>query len=190
MKKVGLACENPNDTGAVMNLLSQKHKDVQFVPLVRRFEGHQMDTPKFRNALALEFKDKKLRHALVVRDLDDFESNKRKVKAKREWFNELDNSISNRAIFLLNIWELEALVLADIKTFNRIYGVTYSFTGNPMLVKDPKGELERITRRKRKEYSVNDTPDLFKKLNFNTVKAKCKYFAEFIVKFETFISQK
>jgi hypothetical protein len=70
----------------------------------------------------------------------------------------------------LAIAEMEALILSDMQTFNDFYGTKASFTGNPMMQKDPKATLQNLSKDSKKgKYDENHAPDIFKKLDFNTV---------------------
>jgi hypothetical protein len=96
---------------------------------------------------------------------------------------ELDATINNKGLLLLNIWELEALIFADITTFNKLYNTTYKFSGDQSFKKNPKEELKRITFQKKKKFNESDCPEIFENLNFNTVENNCNYFADFITDF-------
>lgn len=86
---------------------------------------------------------------------------------------------------LLNIWELEALIFADIDTFNKRYKVSHSFKGDPMRVKEPKEVLMRITKKGAKQYKESHCPEIFSSLDIERIKANCKYFHTFITEFES-----
>jgi hypothetical protein len=136
MIRVGLLGEDPNDTSSVKNLLEKKYKNkVVFVPILKRIKGFQLDNPKVQNALPIEFNSKKCHFAILIRDLDGFASQANKVKIRSDWFSELNGLIKNKGIFLLNIWELEALIFADIENFNINFKLKYKFTGNPSFIR-------------------------------------------------------
>lgn len=84
----------------------------------------------------------------------------------------------------MNIYELEALILADIETFNKIYKVDIKIKGNVMYQKEPKEFLKLKTKGCRKKYFESDCPDLFKRLRFNKIGSNCKYFSDFIAEFK------
>lgn len=185
MIKIGLIGEDPNDTSSIKNLLLKKYNSkIQLYPLARRIKGYHLDSKKIKNILPIEFKDKKCKFVVYIRDLDGYKTNKAKIKQREIWFKKLDATVNGQGILLLNIWELEALILADITTFNTIYRTTYKYPGDPMVQKEPKEELMRITFRNRKRYKESDCPEIFKKLDFGMVEKKCKYFKEFIEEFD------
>ena len=95
------------------------------------------------------------------------------------------NSINkNIGILLLNIYELEALILADIDTFNRLFDTRLSFSGNPMYKTNPKEYLRSQTLKCRRRFDVSENPTVFKSLRIEKLIDNCPYFKEFIVKFE------
>lgn len=186
MIKIGLVGEDPNDTSAIKNLLEKKYKKrVQFIPLLKRINGYQLDNSKVKSSLSVEFADRKCKFVLYVRDLDAYKSEISKVNTKRKWFTDLDRQGANgKGILLLNIWEIEAMILADIATFNTIYKTKCKYPGDPMSQQEPKEYLKEQTRNTAKSYRESDTPDIFAKLNFDTVQNRCSYFKSFIKDFD------
>ncbi|WP_184550615.1 DUF4276 family protein [Mucilaginibacter sp. FT3.2] len=185
MIKVGLVGEDPNDTSAIKNLLEKRYKDrVLFKPLVKGIKGHQLDSPKIKKSLPIEFEDQECKFIVYIRDLDAFKSQEDKLQAKRQWFKDLDELVNNAGILLLNIWELEALIFGDIETFNKIHSIDHKFKSDPMKVKDPKGELKRITSKSKKRFHESHCPEIFKQLDIDKIEAKCSCFKDFIVEFD------
>ena len=113
--------------------------------------------------------------------MDGLESEKNKIRIKRDWFEALNRVSGNIGVFLLNIYEIEALILADIDIFNTVYktSIKSKKIGNVMYKDDPKGFLKNATIRLRKQYKEHDCPILFKKLRYNVVKDNCRYFKDF-----------
>src|SRR5207302_370947 len=103
-----------------------------------------------------------------------------KLNAKIKWFKDLDATVNKEGILLLNIWELEALILGDVDTFNKIYNLKYSLKGDPMFIKNPKELLKELTRKSHKQYKESGCPQIFKQLNFDQVEKNCGCFREFI----------
>lgn len=190
MKRIGLVGEDPNDTRSIKNLLLKKYKSkVHFFQLAKNIRGHQLDNPKIKRSLPIEFKNNKCHFIIYIRDLDGFKSETSKVEQKYNWFKGLDAEINNEGVFLLNIWELEALILADIKTFNDLYKVSFAFKANPMFQKDPKEKLMEVTSNGKREYKESHCPEIFEKLDFDTVKDNCKYFEDFLEEVDEKLSQ-
>jgi hypothetical protein len=185
MIKVGLVGEDPNDTSSIQNLLEKRYKDhVQFYTLTKRIKGYDLDTIKIKKALPIEFEDKGCDLVIFVRDLDALESEKIKLKQRIIWFKELDDLVNNKGLLLLNIWELEALILGDIDAFNKLYKTTYSFKSNPMFQKEPKELLKQITYKSNRQFKESDCPDIFNKLNIDTILKSCSCFSRFINEFD------
>lgn len=181
MKIIALVGENPNDTHAIQNLLSQRYsKEIRFYPILRNKRGTQLDNARTMNALKIELELQKYDHVIFIRDLDGLESEKRKLNSRLEWFKQLNKVCGMKGIFLLNIYELEALILADLEVFNKMYKVAIADVGNVMFKEEPKEFLEEKTYKSRKKYDERDCPEIFKKLRFSQVTANCKYFKTFI----------
>lgn len=184
MIKIGLVGEDPNDTSSIKNLFQKKYgSKVCFYPLAKRIKGYQLDNPKIKRSLQIEFNDKKCNFILYIRDLDGFKTEKSKIIKCLNWFKELDATINKNGILLLNIWELEGLILADIGTFNSLYNISCKFNGDPMVQKEPKEILMKLTRNSKKKYRESHCPEIFEKLNFDTLEKRCTYFRDFIIEF-------
>ena len=184
MIRIGLVGEDPNDTLSIKNILKKRYSGkVQFYQLAQRIRGYQLDNPKIKRSLPIEFEDKKCSFIVYIRDLDAFKTNKAKLNEKLNWFKSLDATINKKGILLLNIWELEALILADIDTFNKEYNINYKFSGDPILQKDPKELLQRLTYKSKKQFSEASCPEIFKKLNIDMIEKRCSGFREFLLEF-------
>lgn len=191
MIKIGLVGEDPNDTVSIQSLLNKKYKDkVQFHTLLKRINGYQLDNPKSKRNVAFEFKESKCNFILYIRDSDGIKSESKKIQQKINWFLDIDKSANGKGVLLLNIWELEAMILADIGTFNKLYKTNIKFTKDPMMQSDPKGFLMQKTANNYKKYQESHCPEIFKELNFDIVKKKCEYFREFVSQFEEKIKNK
>ncbi|CAM3945027.1 DUF4276 domain-containing protein [Mucilaginibacter galii] len=185
MIRVGLVGEDPNDTASIKHLLEKKYSNkVKFLPLARRIRGDQLESAKLRKSLPIEFTENKCSFVIYIRDLDAFESQSAKVQERKRWFKSLDSVINNKGILLLNIWELEALILGDIDTFNSIYKINHKFSSNPMLQDKPKELLKRITSHTNKQYKEAHCPELFKLLDIDKIEKSCLCFKNFIADFE------
>jgi hypothetical protein len=190
MKRIGLIGEDPNDTSSIKNLLSTKYgKKFIFQPMLKNIRGYQLDSVRFNTKLRAEIKASKtkFKHFIYVRDLDGLPSSKIAIHKKQEWYDKLNREFDN-GIFLLNIYELEALILADIENFNRLFKANVTFKGNPMMKEKPKEFLMHHTKTNQRKYLEHDAPEIFNKLDFDMVKSKCRYFGEFIEEFEKMIA--
>jgi len=75
-----------------------------------------------------------------------------------------------KGIYLLNIYEIEALILADIDTFNEIYQTKIKTIQNVMEVIEPKEYLKM----RAKNYVESQNPKIFELLQFEKV-LNCTY---------------
>ncbi|QKJ29070.1 DUF4276 family protein [Mucilaginibacter mali] len=184
MIKVGLVGEDPSDTSSIKNLLEKRYKkQVQFCVLTPRIKGYHLDTKKLKDQLPIEAKDKKCNLVIFVRDLDDLASNKNKLKQRKDWFQSLNVLVDNKGVLLLNIWELEALILGDIDTFNAAYKTSHKTKANPMFQSKPKEFLKQLTARLNKQFHESHCPEIFKKLDIDLVEKNCSCFSAFITEF-------
>jgi hypothetical protein len=181
--KVGIVGEHPqNDSEALRHLLAPKAcTDVQFIVITKRLHGSDLDdelnggaSKKFLRLLEVEMENENLSHVIFVRDLDGVLSEKGKVQIRDRWFNQANKTVEGKGIFFLAIAEMEALILADIETFNRFYGLKVQFSSNPMTVTQPhpKERLKQYSAQVKQgkgKYEENHAPEIFKSLVFLTV---------------------
>ena len=178
--KIGLVGEDPNDTLSIRSLLSGKYPDVfHFKQLIRNKRGHQLDNTRTDAALKIEFEEFKPDYVLFIRDADALPSEYEKLEKVRKWFEKMNNVVGKRGILLINIFELEALILADIESFNKIYGTTIQFSRNCMYQKQPKEFLIQKTAQNRRVYTESDCPSIFENLKYDVIVANCQYFRDF-----------
>lgn len=186
MKRVGIIGENPeNDSKPVKILLEKEYaeKDVHFFVMLKKFRGSQLDgkngrpSQKAIRVLRQEFRVEKPQFVIYIRDLDGLPSEKKKIEVKENWFKLLDKEAANdKGIFLLNIYELEALILADISTFNRLYGVNIAFRKNPMYQSGPKEFLINGTLKSpKRQYQESHAADIFEQLDIEKIKNHQQY---------------
>lgn len=184
--KIGLIGEDPNDTLSIQNLLVQKYPGIfHFKQLIRNKKGYQLDNARTDAALKVEFEDFDPRYVLFIRDADALPSEAEKIQKVKNWFKKLNQVVDDKGVLLINIFELEALILADIATFNRLYGTSIQFRKDCMHQKEPKELLIRKTAKNRKVYSESHCPEIFRHLKFDLIVANCSYFREFIQTFES-----
>jgi hypothetical protein len=178
--KIGLIGEDPNDTLAIKNLLLQKHPDnVHFKQLIKNKKGYQLDNARVGAALKVEFEEFNPKYVIFIRDADATATESAKLQKVRDWFNKLNPVVNNKGILLMNIYKLEALTLADITTFNTLYGTDIDYSKNVIYQKEPKEFLIQKTSKGRKVYSESHCPDIFTHLQIDMVKKNCTYFKQF-----------
>jgi hypothetical protein len=187
MIKIGVFGESPYDTDAICNLLTKPYAGrFSFVKLLRRISSEELSSiGKMRRILKAEISSRTdVSAVIVVLDLDSHGQDAEALREKKAWFEKLNESFPQNGLLLLNVYELEALILADIETFNRLFRTSIKFKGDPMAQKDPKEYLVRATRSYRRTFAVKDNPEVFSNLNIDQVKQKCRYFKEFIQNLE------
>lgn len=181
--KIGLVGEAPNDTAAIQNLLSknENYKNFEFATLLRDINGSMLDNNKtFRRILRIEYETQKPDLIIFIRDLDALETDRDAKLKRQETFNYSNRIVDKKGVFLLNIYEIEALIFADIEPFNKYYGCSVPKVSDPMKIPEPKEELIIATCKSVKQYSETHNSEIFKLLNFNAVKTNCRYFNAFI----------
>lgn len=187
MINIGLIGESPYDTEALMHLLQQRFDHgFRYHVLLRNISGDHLASDKAKKMAAVEIEDKKPELLIVMRDLDGPHTDAGLVAEKNKWYQSVVKTNSKTSLFLLNIYELEALILADIDSAKEYFNTPQlNFKGNVMTQKDPKEHLVRGTNRK---YHVSECPKLFKKLRFDVVEKNCSYFKTFVGRFESAIA--
>jgi len=184
--KIGLIGEAPNDTISIKNILEKKYKtpEIKFISLIDRLplpiKGSFLDNPKTKNIIRRQYERKKPNIIIFIRDLDGLLNNKTQLKLRKEYFSDSNKTVDKKGIYLLNIYEIEALILSDIDTFNDIYGTNIEKFDNPMNIEEPK---ELLKKESKYHYNESHNPDIFKELDFDKVN-NCKYFNEFIKKLD------
>jgi hypothetical protein len=181
--KVGLVGESPNDTVAVKALWERYYsdKDVEFFVLIQRIRGSELDNKSTKKKLEAEFREEKPDSVVLIRDLDALKSDNKKLQARRKWLTSLNKVCKDSCILLLNIYEIEAWLLADTTPINSRYAINVSSYDYPETIVQPKEELQRLTNRQYSEYYCRE---LIPKLNVELLKAKLPQYQQFSQKFE------
>lgn len=175
--KIGFIGENKNDKEAISNLLSQSYS-FEFYSILNRLTGDQIESSKFLQLIIPELANNNFDMIIVIRDLDGLKSEKAKIKKRYKWYIKLKEYINfQNTIFLLNIYELEALIFSDLKTYNSLVDYYIENSENPMNIIKPKYILKKKTR-----YNEGKAPDIFKNLKIVELIKNCDYFHEFIKK--------
>ena len=181
MIKIGIVGEHPlNDSDALKALLENSKRydkiKLSWRIILKRMRGGALDgkngtaSKKAIRLLQQEFKDHNFNFVIYIRDLDGLPSDDKKIKNRLKWFTQLDKEGgNNNGIFFLAIFELEALMLADIETFNQIFNSNIKFKSNPLFQSDPKELLIRETRKVRNEYKESDSKRVLEQSDFNKI---------------------
>jgi len=183
--KIGLVGEAPNDTAAIKNLLSKKYagKGFVFENMLDNITGSQLDNKYTETLLRLENQFKKPDLIIFIRDLDALWTDRGQRFKRKRYFVKNNNIVQKIGIPLLHVYEIEALIFADINTFNKMYGVEIPIHENVSNIVEPKEILFKETKFK---YSESHNAKIFDHLNFNNL-LSCEYFKTFIENFEKLI---
>lgn len=179
--KIGLVGEAPNDTQSIKNLLEKKYfpADHEFVFMLQRTNGSSLDSQKTKRLLRIEYEIQRPDIVIFIRDLDSILPNKEKLYERKFYFTNSNSVVDKKGIPLLHIYEIEALILADINTFNKIYGTNLPEIQNVMTIPEPKEYLKLAS----KKYNESQNEDIFKLIDFNKT-LDCEYFSRFIKKLD------
>ena len=187
--KIGLVGEAPNDTASIQNLLSRHYQHLEFVTLLNRINGSMLDNKKaISRLLRIEYETQAPDIIIFIRDLDSLENDRIAKKKRQDTFIYSNHIVDGIGIHLLNIFEIEALILADIEAFNNYYGTNVAAVADPMLTVMPKEVLIEATNGLNNRFKELHGPLLFSLLNFDTLKQNCRYFSAFVRKFERAIN--
>lgn len=184
--KIGLVGEAPNDTKSLQNLLSRKYieDNIQFVSMLKIQNGSSLDSSKTFRILEIENRIQKPDIIIFIRDLDGILPNRTKQLERLKYFRKANRRVNYVGVFLLHIYEIEALILADIETFNSIYNVKISKFQDVMKVVEPKEVLKAAS----KNYSVADNSKIFENLKLHKL-LECQYFEKFIKELDSKINK-
>lgn len=190
--RVGLLGESPNDTEAIKVLLERQYTaQVTCFPLLERLTGGTLDSNKILRSLPIACARKRPDVVVVIRDLDALASNKTQLRLRQEYFTRVNREVGGHALYLLHIYEFEALIAADIQTFNRLYQSACKVPGDPSLIVDPKRVLQNATRKsQRGEYHENHSTEICTELDYSKLIKNCGYFREFDAAFAVKIARK
>ncbi len=122
MIRIGMISENTkNDGKAIADWFKNNFPNqFDFYTLLKNIHGGSLDD-KNSNHLVIklrkEFELEELDYVLYIRDLDALISDKTKLDFRKKRFRIFSKMVDKKAIFMLNIVEIEALILADFDTF-------------------------------------------------------------------------
>jgi hypothetical protein len=185
--KIGLVGEHPSDVTAVTNLLSKKYRqnDYEYIPMLKDMRGSMLDSQKTKRLLRKEYQVEKPDALIFIRDLDGTLNNNTKLTERKAYFRDFNSVVDKKGVFLLNIFEIEALLIADINSFNIYFNSNVEYLEDPMELENPKEFLKLRC----KKYDESFNPEIFELLNFDLVLNNCRYFKGFISRFEKKISE-
>lgn len=171
--KIGLVGENPSDTNCIEILLQKEFGDnFVYAHLVKNINGSNLEEQKTKHILRKEFEAHRPNLVIFVRDLDSLRSDKIQFRKRQEYFSDFNGVVDNLGIPFIVIYELEAILLSDIRAFNQMYDTNVIIDKAPDLYPEPKEFLMEA----HKYYDTGDNVDLFKALDVEIVKQNYKYY--------------
>ena len=176
MIRIGLIGEAPNDTDCMkVHLLKKYNESVEFFPLLNRINGSQLDNQKTKRMLRVEFELEQPDLVVFIRDLDGLMTDKEQLEKRKSYFTDFKTVVNKNALYLLHVFEIEALILSNIDVFNALYGTDAKDIGDPMLISEPKEVLRALNNK----YNESQNTSIFEKLDFDQT-LSCAYFSRFI----------
>lgn len=180
--RVGLLGESPNDTKAVAKLLTPRYgAQVEFITLIDNVTGDNLETQGAFRQLRREYQLERPSLVLVIRDLDALEMKRNRVKyrSRYRYFRKVNRQVNGRALYLLSIYTIEALVAAHIESFNAYYGCQCEIDGDVMKIEKPIEVLRAATKNCEKQYLEGHCGDLLARADYDTLLRNCRYFRAF-----------
>lgn len=184
--RIGVIAENPNDFVAVAKLLKTKYSDYEFFQLIKGFTGNQLDDKNNNivlHTLINEVQFEQPDFLLYIRDLDGVITDdvSEKIKNLNTRFKKFAKQKPKKSIFMLNIYELEAFILADFDTFKKYHQNTdwYFEVTTAADVSKPKEILRTFTK-----YNEGNVRDIFPLLHIPEIAKNHRFFNNFIRNFD------
>ena len=185
MIRIGIIGENyQNDACAFKAFMTPQYKSlIEFIPILNSLNGGVPPVEKVVRMIPTESRKHKLDAVLCLFDLDE----EAKRLKRTAWFKIFQKGVVLKSIFYLVVMEMEALILADMETFNDIYGIKGQYVKDPKQQENPKKVLKDKTSKAKRTYHENDAVEIFKQLRFDIVRKNHKgedSFDAFIDEFE------
>ena len=177
---IGLIGESPNDTKSVRVLLERRYgKRLRFVALSPGITGAQLENPKLQKIVVTNYRFEKPALIVVSRDLDAPASDRAKKLERLLFFRRINRGLERKAVYLLHVQAMEALIAADIKPFNDRYTCACVVPADPTTIADPAQFLKEATARCPEHYDEGHCAALLAEANYDKLLANCRYFAAF-----------
>ncbi len=142
--KIGLVGEAPHDTNSILNLLSRQplFANVNFITLINDVHGSLLDNQKTKHILRKQFENERPDIIIFIRDLDGTLENNSTYELRLDYYRASNSVVDGKGLFLLNIYEIEALIVSDLSTFNRYFDCNIFYDSDPMKLEMPKEFLK------------------------------------------------
>ena len=183
--RVALLGESPNDTTSLKILLEQRYVGrIQVFALLKNLKADKVGGLKAQRMLPKLYAEARPDIVVFTRDLDALDSDQRQRQKRQQEFDEVNRCVGGAAIFLLHIYEFEALIMAHVAAFNALYKCACKPQADPMRIVDPKGKLQAASRKgPRGSYAETDCAEVCKHLNYAQLVKNCGYNREFDAEF-------
>jgi hypothetical protein len=154
-------------------------QQVEFFTLLRNVTGDMLEYAEtFRN-LRKEYEWEKPNLVIAIRDLDGLETKGTKWRQRQAYFRKVAATVEQKCLPLLHIYEIEALICADIARFNAAYSCVCVVPADPMTIVEPKELLMSATSPGKPRYAEGHCAKLLAAIDYDSVIANCRYFAAF-----------
>jgi hypothetical protein len=178
--RVGLLGESPNDTKAVTRLLAPRYgTQVEFFPLVDNITGDNLEMEGTFKLLRREYQYERPNLVVVIRDLDALETDKAQLRKRRAYFRKVKKQVGDSAVYLLNIYSIEALIATHISVFNDYYKVQCIVETDVMAIEKPVELLKEATKTSKLRYLEGHCGDLLAQIDYDILLQNCRYFRVF-----------
>jgi hypothetical protein len=186
--RIGVVGENKSDIKAIANLLKQRFDtQIELFQMLKNMAGAMLDQDKGYKAadqITLEFDLYKPNFVLYIRDLDDDISNRVKLDFRLQNFDKIAQKLPQKAIFMLNVYEIEALILADFESLKTVFHLKTDYDSDTASsTQNPKEVLNTFLPKAK-------NTDLFTLINIERVAQNHRFFAAFLIEFEKMIHGK
>ena len=186
--KIGIISEHHSNDGEPIATLLQRYfpEKAKFEQLCRGYRGDRLDTEECFIDLEAQYLEFNPDLIVFVRDLD----NEQKREIRSDYFEKCTAcDYIKQQIHLLFVYEIEALVLADLDVTTRFYYLKKSLKAvkSPVKETNPKDFLKaavlEATGKKRK-YTESDMRELAKLFDLELLKKNYPIWKDFIAKFD------
>ena len=176
-KKIAIISEHHRNDGESIAVLLQQYcnEQIEFVQFCTRYTGSRIQSKEALLDLKLSFKREKPDFVIVIRDLDkDDNKIQRKV-----FFEQCQTTTNDNAIYLLFVYMLEALALADFSAVCNFYSINKNTISINKKARNAKEELRNAF-----SYTESDMRGLVEVFDINTLQQNYGVWADFLSRFE------
>ncbi|WP_133271527.1 hypothetical protein [Hymenobacter radiodurans] len=190
MPLIAVVGEAPSDTAAVIGLLVPLfNSDYQFITLLDTITGSKLDEQKTKHLIRKEFDFEKPDIVIFCRDLDGLANERDKKLKMQTYFLDMNRIVRKKGVYLLSVFELETLILADIEKFNSEYECNVVINFNPEEKEKSKDFLKDSTHGKQKQFVEGHNSYLIPKLDRYKI-INCSFYEAFIRELDIMLAKR